>query len=77
MIACSGLARIFNSKYLINVKHRTRIFAMLLISCCAYVTLGIANMTSEKWGFFVSLIGSVMIGICCSLGESVILGLLN
>ena len=48
---------------------------MLILSSCAYVILGICNMTQEKWGFFLSLVGSLMIGICSSLGESVVLGI--
>lgn len=47
---------------------------MLILSVIAYVILGISNMTQEKWGFFLSLVGSLFIGICSSLGESVVLG---
>ena len=47
---------------------------MLILSIGAYVILGISNMTQEKWGFILSLFGSLLIGICSSLGESVILG---
>ncbi len=50
---------------------------MLTVSSCAYLVLGISNMTQEKWGFFLSLVGSVMIGISCALGESVVLGFLK
>jgi len=47
---------------------------MLILSTGAYVILGVSNMTQEKWGFFLSLVGSLLIGICSSLGESVVLG---
>ena len=50
---------------------------MLIVSSCAYVVMGVSNMTQEKWGFFLSLLGSLMIGISCSLGESVVLGFLK
>lgn len=75
LIFCSAFTRLFNSKYLINIKHKWRILAMLFLSTSAYVILGICNMTQEKWGFFLSLVGSLMIGICSSLGESVVLGI--
>lgn len=54
---------LMNSSFLINIKHNTRILIALLLSAVAYVLIGGSSMTDNNWGFYVSLVGSILIGV--------------
>ena len=78
LIIFSSLTRIVNSKWLIRMQHISRIMMVvffivasfiIIAFCCFYDTVDAM--------FYVSLLTSILVGVGCALGESVILGFLK
>lgn len=66
-----------NSKYLLKIKHITKIRLMVTLCSIAYLCVGLSHLIESKFGFFLSLFGSVIMGISGTLGEQTILGFLK
>jgi len=66
-----------NSKYLLKIKHLNKIRAMVVLCSISYLCVGLSHLIQSKFGFFLSLFGSVIMGISGTLGEQTILGFLK
>jgi hypothetical protein len=69
--------RIINSKYLIKISHKKRIFAVLTISSIGFTVIAVSNMATSSWGFYTALLGSSLCGSMAALGEAVNIGFLK
>lgn len=49
-------------RYLIHILHRYRIFTIIALACVGYAVIAVACAATEDWGFYVSLVGSVLCG---------------
>lgn len=63
-----------NSRYLLKIKHSTKIKRALLLSTTAYIIIAISNMMDSVTGFGVALIGSLTMGVAFTVGELTMLG---
>ena len=78
LILFSSVTRIVNSKFLINVQHKTRIFIVTFTIVASFVIIAICLAYADIAAmFWISLIGSIIAGIGTALGESVNLGFLK
>jgi len=66
-----------NSKYLIKIKHLTKIRAMVLLCSLSYLCVGLSYLIKNQFGFSLSLLGAIIMGISGTLGEQTILGFLK
>ena len=66
-----------NSSYLLKIPHLNKIKAMVTLCALAYILVGLSNLIDSKFGFFLALLGSVIMGISGTLGEQTILGFLK
>ena len=78
LIIFASATKAVNSKYLLRVQHKTRIFA---VSCCIVTSFFIIAMCcfydSVGAMFFVSLLASIIVGVGSALGEATNLGFLK
>lgn len=66
-----------NSKYLLKVRHFTKIQIMLICYTISYLAVGISNLMTSMAGFFLCLFGCLVMGIATTLGEQTNLGFLK
>ena len=82
-IICSSAARLFNSKFLINISHKKRIIFLSFYLFTAYIALFVilrlfkGTTEHQTLGFCLTLIPSFIIGTGYAFGESTILGYLK
>lgn len=82
-IICSSAARLFNSKFLINISHKKRIIFLSFYLFTAYIALFVilrlfkGTKEHQTLGFCLTLIPSFIIGTGYAFGESTILGYLK
>lgn len=82
-IICSSAARLFNSKFLINISHKKRIIFLSFYLFTAYIALFVilrlfkGTTDHQTLGFCLTLIPSFIIGTGYAFGESTILGYLK
>ena len=82
-IICSSAARLFNSKFLINISHKKRIIFLSFYLFSAYIALFVilrlfkGTTEHQTLGFCLTLIPSFIIGTGYAFGESTILGYLK
>jgi len=66
-----------NSSFLLKIAHMNKIRAMVSLCAFAYLCVGVSNLITSEFGFFLALFGSVVMGISGTLGEQTILGFLK
>ncbi len=74
LIIFSILMVAINAKLMIKIKHRARIICILSLAAISYLIIGYCTTHSEKWAFFVILVGSTICGCMQALGEACMLG---
>ena len=73
----NGVVRIVNSKYLLNISHKKRIFITLCFMGLGLFLIAVSNLIKKEFGFYIALLGSLTSGIASALGEGTILGYLK
>eukprot|EP00331_Platyophrya_macrostoma_P034167 CAMPEP_0176450396 /NCGR_PEP_ID=MMETSP0127-20121128/27121_1 /TAXON_ID=938130 /ORGANISM="Platyophrya macrostoma, Strain WH" /LENGTH=245 /DNA_ID=CAMNT_0017838063 /DNA_START=15 /DNA_END=752 /DNA_ORIENTATION=+ len=66
-----------NSRYLLKIRHVVKIGMVVCLQLSAYTIIGCSTLATEKWGFFVAIFGSMIMGMASSLGEVTIVGFLK
>lgn len=74
LIVFNAFIRIINSKYLIKIPHVKRIAAVFVGALISDVILIVSTSADKIYGFYFSLVGSVLCGMMQAFGESVVLG---
>ena len=74
----NSVIRLVNSKYLIQVQHRTRILFCTILMLVGFFTIAMCCFyDTVSFMFWVSLLASILVGLGQALGESVVLGFLK
>lgn len=68
---------LFNSKFLLKVRHLTKIQITLTCYTLAYLCVGVSNLMENLTGFSLCLFGSIVMGVASTLGEQTNLGFLK
>jgi len=75
LILFSSLARFANAKYLIKVKHLSRMSINSIIMMIGFLLISFAcTFNQYEASFFLSLVSSVLLGTVSAFGESTTLG---
>lgn len=75
LILFSSATRFVNARFLIQVKHMTRMIINSILMTVGFITISFAcTYNKNEASFFVSLVASVILGIQSSFGESTTLG---
>lgn len=69
--------KFINSKYLLKVRHVGKIRTVVCFQLTAYIVIGLSTRITEKWGFYLAILGSMVMGMASSLGEVTIVGFLK
>ena len=62
---------------MLNIPHKKKILVLIILSGISYLIIGLSGLTSEKWGFYNAILGTLVMGVCQALGEAVMLGFLK
>jgi MFS family permease len=75
LILFSSLTRFINGKYLIKLKHMTRMLISGILMFVGFILIAFAcTYDTNMASFYVSLLAAVFLGIMSALGESTVLG---
>lgn len=74
LIVLSAVVRSINSKFFLRIPHRKRIAFAISFMILGFTIIALSSLTSNKIGFYTSLLGSMICGAMCAFGESIILG---
>ncbi len=75
LIVLGIITSIINSKYLLKIPHLTKIKFMLVMYSVAYAVIGMAYLIPNLFGFFLALVGTLIMGASSTLGEQTNLGM--
>lgn len=82
LILPTSLMLIFNSICFLKISHRKRIIVMCWLNAIACVLYGNSSnslavfsgfASNKKYGFYICLVASLVVGVCQALGEGVII----
>lgn len=77
MILMGFSSILVSSFYMIHVEHKVRVKLVVLFQLTSLLMTALANMTSERYGFWICVVSSGIIGMAQGLGEASVIGFLQ
>jgi hypothetical protein len=75
MAVINVILTLLNSRYLIKIKYSTRIAWTLILSTSAYSLISASTRIISLFGFIVTILGVIIMGVSFTLGELSMLGI--
>ena len=63
------------AKYLLHISHQSRIYLVFTLNMIFYLILGFAALSDNRIGFYFCLLGALIAGFTCGIGETTCYGL--
>jgi battenin len=74
LVSFNIVALVGNMRYLINIRYSVRVTAALIGMTFSFSLMAFCSAQTQIWGFILALFAALLMGLCQSWGECIILG---